>query len=146
MLDYMPRIPSVRSQHAKELNVCVSCFSRPRVPNKSQCEICRESINNWRGRNQFYQFDRKYGCGEEAYTNMYTEQGGKCALCHRPGSKIAEGACRSKTLQIDHCHSTKKVRGLLCFDCNVTIGRYDEDMLLLAKVVLNAVEYLKKAG
>ncbi|EOF7676828.1 endonuclease domain-containing protein [Pseudomonas aeruginosa] len=53
-------------------------------------------------------------CGIELddYELRYSEQSGLCAVC---------GVFR-KTLCVDHCHSTGRVRGLLCQQCNSAIG------------------------
>lgn len=41
---------------------------------------------------------------------MLAHQEGRCAICDKPPVKRA--------LHVDHDHVTKKVRGLLCFNCN----------------------------
>ena len=45
-----------------------------------------------------------------------------------------------RNLHVDHNHATKKVRGLLCVNCNIIIGNSFEDKNILA----NAIEYLNK--
>ena len=45
-----------------------------------------------------------------------------------------------KGLQINHCHITNKIRGLLCPTCNTGIGRFKESQLLFK----NAIDYLIK--
>ena len=42
-------------------------------------------------------------------------------------------------LTVDHHHATKQVRGLLCNECNIGLGRFKEDVALLER----AIEYLK---
>ena len=56
--------------------------------------------------------------------------------------KIREGACDIcskvfKTLCIDHCHITGKIRGLLCSACNIGLGKFKDKPDLLKK----AAEY-----
>jgi hypothetical protein len=63
---------------------------------------------------------------------LYAEQQGKCKICGLE-PKTARG------LHVDHCHSTSKVRGLLCHGCNVSIGSMKEDPEILSK----AIEYLR---
>ncbi len=78
---------------------------------------------------------RNYGMTVDDFRLLLTEQGGRCAICgtDRSGQK-------SKYLHVDHCHKTKKVRGLLCDLCNRGLGYFrDESGLLLA-----AAKYLKK--
>jgi hypothetical protein len=43
-------------------------------------------------------------------------------------------------MYIDHNHTTGKVRGLLCCDCNLLLGYAKDDEKLLAK----SIEYLKE--
>ena len=48
---------------------------------------------------------------------------------------------RIKSLSVDHCHTTGKVRGLLCQSCNTGIGLLKED----TKLFMAAIEYLEKS-
>ncbi len=45
-----------------------------------------------------------------------------------------------KNLVIDHCHSSRKIRGVLCQNCNHGIGKFKDDLALLEK----AIKYLKQ--
>jgi hypothetical protein len=65
---------------------------------------------------------------------MLVQQGGACAICLPP----AETA-QHKVLRVDHNHSTGDVRGLLCHHCNVAIGHFGDDIVLLQR----AIEYLQ---
>lgn len=56
---------------------------------------------------------RKYGMLEKDYQVLLEKQGGACAVC-----KVIP----KQRLFVDHCHETKKVRGLLCSACNLGIG------------------------
>lgn len=49
------------------------------------------------------------------------KQRGRCAICQRSETQV--GA----KLQVDHCHDTGRVRGLLCPPCNWGIGRLRDD-------------------
>lgn len=69
-----------------------------------------------------------YGLTKEEWLKLVKEHGGKCAICKN-----------EEKLQIDHCHQTKKVRGLLCARCNKAIGLFKDDI----DRVISAVEYLK---
>jgi len=52
----------------------------------------------------------RYNLTDEQYQKMLNEQGRKCAICKE-----------QKRLCVDHCHKTGKIRGLLCFGCNLDI-------------------------
>lgn len=64
---------------------------------------------------------RLYGLTPEDYRALVEEQQGRCAICR--------GAHRGPGLQlhVDHCHDSKRVRGLLCSKCNTAIGLLDDD-------------------
>ena len=74
---------------------------------------------------------RKYGITTERYEEMLSQQNGLCAICNKPESKIDTQNGNFIALAVDHCHTTKKVRGLLCNRCNTTIGRIEESIELL---------------
>ena len=75
-------------------------------------------------------FRNAYGIDLSAYESMCGVQKGRCAVC---------GIRPKKRLCVDHCHRTKKVRGLLCRQCNAGIGLLKDDPKILSK----AVKYLK---
>lgn len=69
---------------------------------------------------------------------MLAEQNGVCAICRRPSTrKVLD---RKSALVIDHDHKTKKVRALLCNNCNTAIGLFKED----PEILTSAVEYLRR--
>lgn len=74
---------------------------------------------------------RKYGISIEQYGAMLKEQAGVCAICSRSETKLVSQTGNLSGLAVDHCHKTKKVRGLLCNRCNTTIGRIEESIELL---------------
>jgi hypothetical protein len=79
---------------------------------------------------------RKYGLNHDKFSDLFAEQKGKCGICRT--SDV--GRKGSSTLHIDHCHTTGKVRGLLCNGCNNGLGRFKDDPILLRR----AIAYLKK--
>lgn len=76
---------------------------------------------------------RMFGVTEDEYNELFTKQSGKCAICGKHQSDL------NHTLCVDHCHETGKIRGLLCHDCNVGIGRLKDSL----KNLRNAIKYLK---
>lgn len=71
----------------------------------------------------------KYGITLEYYNEMLLKQNGGCAICRK----------KETILCVDHCHKTKKARGLLCHLCNRAIGMMKEDI----KILESAITYLK---
>jgi hypothetical protein len=82
---------------------------------------------------------KQLGFTPEDYDRVYAEQGGLCALCGSTGENQRHSNQTSR-LHVDHCHSTGKVRGLLCFLCNSALGKFKDSIPTL----LAAVEYLKR--
>ena len=98
----------------------------------------RNRINqkNYRARNpdkvaqrkQYSQLHR-YKLGIPAYEAMLKKQKNGCAVCL---------VVFKDTPHIDHCHSTGKIRGLLCDKCNKGLGFFEDDKNKLKR----AIKYL----
>jgi hypothetical protein len=62
----------------------------------------------------------RYGLTPEDVDAFIVEQKARCAVCE-------EVLIRKRgSFAIDHNHTTKKVRGLLCHRCNVYVGFYEK--------------------
>ena len=68
-----------------------------------------------------------YGITAEIRDKLAEIQGG-CGIC-----PAKEPGGRYNTWNIDHCHHTGKIRGVLCWDCNVGIGKLKDDANLLRR-------------
>lgn len=76
---------------------------------------------------------RKFNITLEEYNKISEEQGHVCQICKKP-----ETCIRNKFLCVDHNHTTGKIRGLLCNNCNRAIGLFAENTEFLK----NAINYL----
>jgi hypothetical protein len=116
----------------------------------SACKACRRPAEKaWREDNAEYVTDyhrgyqrkhrRKLSIGKfvsktdvaftvEEYEAMLTTQNGVCKICQGVSSD-------GRALAIDHCHTTGKVRGLLCNNCNNGLGRFKDDPDLLRSAI-----------
>lgn len=81
---------------------------------------------------------RKYGLTIADYDAMLSAQHGRCAICARTNS----GDSRGHRYHVDHCHATGRVRGLLCSNCNLGIGKFGDsaDRLERAAMYLRSCE------
>ncbi len=81
----------------------------------------------------------KHGVNFKQALELYTVS--KCQCC---GKDLTYGGGRGvgahNKRQVDHCHVTGKVRGVLCWDCNVGIGKLGDNK----EGVLRALNYLEK--
>ena len=59
---------------------------------------------------------------------MYVDQQGYCAIC---STKFDD----KKLNYIDHCHTTGKVRGLLCLSCNIVLGHIGDSVDIALKII-----------
>ena len=87
-----------------------------------------------------YCLERAFGLTLEDYDALMFQQGGLCAVCHRPERARMNG--KVMRLAVDHCHSTNKIRGLLCKDCNTGLGNFQDSIGLLR----DAQQYLLEKG
>jgi hypothetical protein len=100
-------------------NICKAC--RWKKTNENNRKTKAWNKYNW----------KKYGIEdlEEAFRIYNTEK--SCNIC---GS--------SDKLHLDHCHSSKKVRGMLCHKCNRALGFFNDSSETLRK----AAEYIDNTG
>lgn len=80
-----------------------------------------------------------YGLAWEEFESLYSEQDGLCAICTKPMNFMGSRETRMTNACVDHCHSTGKIRGLLCTSCNLGIGHFQDTTLFLE----GAIRYLK---
>jgi hypothetical protein len=78
---------------------------------------------------------RRYGVDSLAIEKQAAKQRQRCAICR---TKVPGG--RYNKWHVDHKHGTKKMRGLLCNNCNTGIGFLKESL----HVLKNAIKYLEK--
>ena len=76
----------------------------------------RESYKRHAEKRRIYQKIKSYGITEEIYRKMIADSRGLCSICKLP----------TKEPTIDHDHTTRKVRGVLCHKCNQAIGLFQE--------------------
>lgn len=97
---------------------------------KVECKSCqREYANkNYRERPKGYWKNtnllRNYGITLEQYEQMLDDQGGHCLVCDK-----------TTDLCVDHCHTTNKVRGILCRHHNSALGLVNENIDVMKKLI-----------
>lgn len=81
--------------------------------------------------------EKLYSLSDTEYTAMRESQNNSCAICGTPPPPV-----NYRThLDVDHCHTTGVVRGLLCNNCNRGLGHFKDNPELLIK----AAQYLKRS-
>lgn len=102
---------------------------------------CKEAERRASGRQRDQHLRRKYGISAEDYDRLLAEQGGGCALCGVRPEDLNSGRYRTY-LHVDHCHDTGRVRGLLCPEHNLLLGRFGDSPEMFRRVL----EYLEAAA
>jgi hypothetical protein len=133
---YVPNTPN----HAA---TCKQCGG-PITPRRSNRPVlfcskqCRQSWHNWKPgaaeRRREATRRSAHGVSGEEYARRLADQDGKCRLCGTP-----EAESRHGVLDVDHCHTSGRIRGLLCHRCNWALGLLGDDPALLRC----AAEYLE---
>ncbi len=77
---------------------------------------------------------QRYGITHEERDTLLASQGSVCAICGTFDPDAKRG------WHVDHCHSTGRVRGILCRNCNVGLRNYRDQPHLRTR----AIDYLKK--
>lgn len=134
----------------KSRGLCSACYARDmRIKNPNMVSQELKSASDYQRRNRVSATQRqkewrmaitlknpnynygvhlkfKYGITYEQYLDMQQKQNGVCAICAQPPVK---------KLFVDHCHTTGKVRGLLCHSCNSYLGRLERNKNSLQRLI-----------
>lgn len=96
--------------------------------NKEKCHIrSQQWAKKHPNRCYEYYLKRHYNINYAEYLKLFRQQQGKCAICGRKRTL-------KRRLDVDHCHTKNKVRGLLCRQCNTALGLIDEDIKVARKL------------
>lgn len=135
-----------RKKAASTCKECDRAYKKKiRSTDKHKAYIKKYNVE-WRSRNPNYDKNKPtqekrtlmlkytYGMTIEEYNARLIDQHSKCAICKIDQSNL------KKPLYVDHCHSTKKIRGLLCHNCNVSLGLLKDSTLTVEAMLA----YLKR--
>ena len=105
------------------------------ILDKDQALYMKEWRDSNPGKVKNTELRKRFGITLEDYSKMLDAQNGVCAICYK--------ACvTGLALAVDHSHSTKKIRGLLCANCNKVLGHAKDSI----EVLKQAIKYLELSG
>lgn len=107
---------------------CIECYEKRRLERK------HSNPSGHLRKTQSFWLKQRYNITLDTYEQMLENQDRKCAICGRKDS----GKTANKAFCVDHCHTTGKIRGLLCMPCNRSIGQFKDNSETLRK----AAEYI----
>lgn len=126
------------------MKVCKKCkeekpdldfgIRRDSVTNKEiMYSVCRKCYSSKRSLEQILSQRLGRHCmTEQHYMQLQFDQDNCCAICGISFTIVKDN--------VDHCHNTGIIRGLLCHHCNAGLGSFKDDLLLID----NAAKYLRK--
>ena len=85
-------------------------------------------------KNASKKYVNKYGISLEDKKLKIQEQNNKCLIC----DIVFSG--NLKNVHVDHDHKTGTVRGILCSNCNIGLGKFKDS----SEILESALAYLKK--
>lgn len=109
-----------------------------RVPRVSGRKKKYEGLTAIEVRKQ-HRLKKLYGIGLTDFNRMLAAQGGLCAICRQPPTEKLNQHIGVRGLHVDHDHATGAVRGLLCTNCNGSLGKMKDSPELLRA----AADYLE---
>ena len=103
---------------------CSQCLTANAIEGFKLCGMCRNRKKQTPG----YRASLTYKITEKEFNELHEKASGICMICNK-----------ERTLNIDHCHASGNVRGLLCNNCNNGLGRFYDSISILK----NAIFYLE---
>jgi len=113
---------------------------------RKDCKDCRnaaarkiridqpETYAKYRKRHNEYLKEKRYGMSQDQFNKMLVDQNNMCKICN---NKFKD----KKDTHIDHCHNSNIVRGLLCNNCNMALGQFNDNTDIMDK----AIKYLENS-
>jgi hypothetical protein len=146
VVDRIKRQIENRNREDKDTKACSAClrvfplafFSKAKKRRKGRCSECKECRKEYKAktkeRNRWTAIFRLYGMTKEHFENTLKKQNGKCKIC------CSTSPGKGNYFAVDHCHTTGKIRGLLCNNCNLALGLMGDD----PKLLQDAAKYLEE--
>lgn len=83
-----------------------------------------------------------YGITLKEYEAKAAAQNQVCAICKKPQNRKNGVTGKQENLVVDHNHTTKQVRDLLCHKCNLSVGIVEKNL----QPIQDYLDKFKKAG
>ena len=136
------RQADISNLYSQGLKICGACqlpkelskFSNDKSTKTGKTSECKKCKIAWNSRNKEKiaktAAKYRYGISDIEYDSLMTVE--SCQVC---GVSFTETSAKRA---IDHCHDTGRVRGMICYTCNIGLGHFKDDIDILQK----AIEYL----
>jgi hypothetical protein len=112
----------------------------------SKCKECIKAYQDiWRKDNKgkkakantSWYYRTTHGITPEEFLQRAKEQHNKCKICL---VDLTFDTIKDTKAVMDHCHTTGEKRGVLCYSCNLGLGKFKDNVDAISR----AVNYLKE--
>jgi hypothetical protein len=115
---------------------------RTKDKHRNCCNICSINYHSlWNLKNKEYKAShtllQKYGITLDDKKSMINKQNNLCEIC-KSQLLNTEEAC------VDHCHTTGKIRDILCRKCNSLLGQAKDSTQILKSAILYLDKHANK--
>lgn len=116
---------------------CRNCGEKYLIQNSNQlnCTVC---INKY-GKDRLQWLWKRYSATAIYVEDLLKKQRGSCAICDKD-IKLAMNTEAELQACVDHDHVTNKIRGILCRQCNRSLGQLGDSIESIERVLT----YLKE--
>ena len=112
---------------------CFECKKNPRMKQHRTCKECqsvrakeRNSVPERKEQQRISRISSLYKISKEKAKELSKVT--QCDVCQKVFTS-------PRDRHIDHCHASGQVRGVLCFNCNASLGHVNDDQARLAKLI-----------
>jgi hypothetical protein len=116
------------------LIICSKC----KTVNVSQ-ELCNDCVSENKKQRQNINLMYRYGITSEEKNKKIDQQSNSCAICKNLFVGVLD-------THVDHCHTNKTIRGILCRACNIGLGKFNDSPILLQRAIHYIEYYAKQDG
>ena len=92
-----------------------------------------ESLQKQKELQAFADIQRRHGLDKSAFLGLLHRADYRCECCGKP--LFFRHKNHDLRPQIDHCHRSSKVRGILCRSCNLMIGHAFDSTRILQRAI-----------
>lgn len=117
-------------KHNRQL-ICKECHTRKSklLWDKNRNEVTR--LNTY--------YLKTYNITYNEVLDIKRRQEHRCGICGR-----YEGTSPLARFVVDHCHTTGRVRGILCGSCNTALGKFSDDITTLQRAIAYLIDTSSK--
>jgi hypothetical protein len=119
-------IHGLLTSHQVTINKKGSTYCRACVNDKHDPIKQKKYHGKYKSRTTQWRLKKRYSICSNDFDLLMIKQNNCCAICkiHISEHKERKG---DKQFAVDHCHTTNKIRGLLCYRCNMGLGYFQDN-------------------